>query len=133
MLAFPKPEPLALHRAKRKAARASALDEAYRAVDLRDGGVCRATGRTTRSGDPDARVRREHHHLAGRHVRPDWRHDTKRIVTLCAEAHQLVESYALLIEGANADGRLLFHWNRDIVPVGKEPFRLKSKRWSQNR
>lgn len=133
MLAFPKPEPLAIHRAKRKAARETALEQAYREVDLRDQGVCWATGRTTRPGDPDSRVRRDHHHLAGRRVRPDWRHDPRRILTLTAEAHQLVTAGALLVEGDDATKRVLFHWNREIVKPGKEPFRLKSKRWSQNR
>jgi hypothetical protein len=133
MAGFPKPAPLAVYRAQRRSQREAALGAAYASVDERDKGICRATGRTTRAGDVDARVRREHHHLAGRRVRPDWRHDPARIVTLCAEAHQLVEAYALLVEGDNADGRLVFHWNEDVVPRGKEPFKLQSKRRSQNR
>ena len=119
-----------LERRKRRLTKADDLREAYALVDARDGGVCRVTGRYTVSGAPDARVRREHHHLRGRRVRPEWRSDADRIILVCAEAHQLIEGGFLTVEGDNAAGVLRFHWNG--IRPSERPFAIKSRRWSQN-
>lgn len=108
-----------------------ALEDAYAVVDARDAFYCRVTGRYTQSGAVDPRVRREHHHLSGRNVAPQDRANPGRIITTCAEAHQLLTAKLILVEGDDANGRLIFHWSDDVKPTDR-PFRILSKRWSQN-
>jgi len=122
--------PAAVSRRQRRAADAKALQEAYDDVDARDGGVCWATGRYTVSGAVDARVRREHHHLFSRQGRPEHRHDPMRIITVAAEVHDLIHRGWLVVEGATVRKRITFHWAEHVAV---RPFRLVSKRWSQNR
>lgn len=105
--------------------------EAYAVVDVRDAGYCRVTGRYTQPGHVDPRVRREHHHLSGRNVAPQDRANPERIVTVCAEAHQLLTAHLLEYEGENASDRIVFHWSEQLDPKDR-PFRIMSKRWSQN-
>jgi hypothetical protein len=73
----PQPKPAKgsgrLDRHERRKSDEQALLDAYAEVDLRDGSICWVTGRFTKAGDPDARRRREHHHLKGG-IRPwSWR------------------------------------------------------------
>lgn len=118
-------EPSAVSRRKRRAADAKALAEAYADVDTRDGGYCLVTGRYTQPGAVDARVRREHHHLKGRNVKPEWVTRPERIVTLCAEAHQLVELGWIVIEGTDARKPLFCHWTQ---LAKSKPFEIKARR-----
>lgn len=117
------------HRKRRD--RDKALAEAYAVVDARDGGHCRVTGRYTQPGAVDPRVRREHHHLSGRNVAPEDRANPCRIITTCAQVHQLLHAKLLLYEGDNANERIVFHWAESVKPEDR-PFQIKSKRWSQN-
>lgn len=112
---------------------AKAEREAYKAVDARDKKTCRATGRPLMAGAVDPRMRLERHHLQKRSTAKDKRFDPTNICTLAADVHQLVEAGVLLIEGTNADKRLVFHWNPERVKKGAEPFTLLSKRKSQRR
>lgn len=136
MVGFPKPTRGAglLDRHERRKARDKALADAYAVVDARDGGVCRASGVYTVPGAPDARVRREHHHLVKRSLSRALRAEPRNIVTLSALAHQLAEGGHLLIEGDDADtpGALRFHWADHTAPASR-PFRLASRRRSQRR
>lgn len=117
-----------LDRHERRKAETQALLDAYAEVDARDGSICRVTGRYTIAGDPDARRRREHHHLKGRNVRPDWVNDAKRIITVCAEAHQLIEGGFIEVEGTDATRPLMFHWNEQAMRGRVRPFRISGKR-----
>lgn len=121
----------ALRRHVKRRDKDKALEEAYAVVDARDSGYCRVTGRYTVPGSPDARNRREHHHLFGRNARPEFRHDPRKIVTVAAEAHQLLTAKLITVEGDNANERLIFHWSDEVKPHDR-PFRILSKRWSQN-
>ena len=119
-----------LARRARRAEDSTALADAYAVVDARDGGFCVITGRFVVAGAVDPRRRREHHHLKGRNVRPDWVTDPRRIITVAADVHQLIEGGFIEVEGENANQRIVAHWNRALMPSGREPFRLLSRRWS---
>lgn len=129
-LAFPKPDPLVYTKGRKRAAATAALEAAYEDVDLRDGPYCRVTGRYTQSGHVDARIRREHHHLATRSTAPDLVTDARNIVVICYEAHKLFKAGWLVSEGEDATNDVKFHWTK-LAPAVK-PFRIVSKRWSQN-
>lgn len=126
--ALQKGAPLCVTRRERRAEDAKALREAYADVDAREGGYCQVTGRYTVAGAPDARVRREHHHIKGRRVRPDWIDKPERIVLVCAEAHRLITIGWIAVEGTDARRQLRFHWT-DVAT--SHPFQIKSRRWSQ--
>jgi len=124
--------PRGLRAHSRKAAEKAKLAKAYAEVDARDQGYCVVTGAYTTPGAIDPKKRREHHHLSGRRVRPSWKFDSRRIITVSAFAHSLLTSEALQLEGDDATKRIVAHWNRRLVKPGKEPFQLRSKRWSAN-
>lgn len=97
-------------RATRKKEKADALANAYEVVNRRDGNRCRATGVPLAAGDMDPRHRREHHHLRGRRVRPEWREKPERICLLSGFVHELVERGWIDIEGTDARKPLFFHY-----------------------
>lgn len=112
--------------AKRRAAD-QALEEAYADVDARDAGYCWVTGRYTRPGAVDARVRREHHHLKGRRVKPEWVTRPERIITVCAEAHELITLGWIVVEGCDARKPIFCHWAAHVKP-DKRPFQITGRR-----
>lgn len=119
-----------LERRARRVERDQALADAYADVDARDAGICWASGAYTQHGAPMAEQRREHHHLRGRRVMPEWRHDPHHIITVSKLAHDLITGGFLVVEGDDARKPIRFHWQ---MPKGtKPPFHLRSKRWSQN-
>lgn len=122
--------PASVERHARKRTAEKALEDAYKVVDRRDGGRCRVTGRTTQSGAVSPEVRREHHHLRTRSTHPELVADPDNIVTVCAAAHVLFKAGWLLSEGTNASKAVRFHWAAH-VPVDKRPFRIASRRRSQ--
>lgn len=124
----PKPEPRAITAREKRLEDEAALDAAYAEVDLRDGPYCRVTGRYTQAGAIDPRVRREHHHLEPRSLKPERIYDPTNIVVVCAEAHQLFKAQWLENEGVNATKPVFFHWNRAFCKPGKEPFVIKARR-----
>lgn len=126
-LMFPKPEPRVVERHRRRVTAKADLEQAYADVDLRDGGFCWVTGRWTSSGILDPRARREHHHLKGRNVKPEWVTRPERIITVCAEAHALITAEFIVVEGVDARKPIYFHW-REGVRADQKPFRLTSKR-----
>jgi hypothetical protein len=119
-------EPGVVSRRKRRAQDAQALQEAYSDVDKREGGFCQVTGRYTLPGAPDARVRREHHHLKGRNVKPEWVTRPERIALVCAEAHALITAGWIAVEGTDARRVLRFHWTELVR--GRRPFEIQSRR-----
>lgn len=119
--------PASVQRHQRRKAASQALQDAYSDVDVRDAGYCWVTGRYTQSGAPDARVRREHHHLKGRNVKPEWVTEPNRIVTVAAEAHQLITQGWILVEGVDARKAIRFHWREDLK-AHQKPFHIKGRR-----
>lgn len=128
----PKPEPRVITRHKRRVAEDAALTEAYAVVDARDAGYCWVTGRYTQPGHPDARVRREHNHLRGRNVMPEWVNDPDHIITVCVEAHRLITAEKIIVEGDDVRQAIRFHWRED-VPKDQRIFQIASRRRSQQR
>ena len=117
-----------LDRHERRKSDEQALLDAYAEVDLRDASICAVTGRFTKAGAPDARVRREHHHLKGRNVRPEWVTVPKRIITVCKEAHDLITGGFIEVEGTDATKPIFFHWREDMMRGRLKPFRIAGKR-----
>lgn len=126
-LQFPKGTPRVVERHSRRKEAAQALRDAYADVDARDAGYCWVTGRYTMSSSPDARTRREHHHLKGRNVKPEWVDKPERIITVCAEAHSLIEQGWIVVEGCDARKPIFFHWRLGVLPK-QRPFELRGKR-----
>lgn len=131
--AFQKPQPRALTKGQKRREANAAIDAAYADVDLRDGPYSRVSGRYTQPGAVDPRVRREHHHIRPRGTHPELIAEPRNIFVCTAEEHQLIHAGALVVEGTDASRVLRFHWNREMVPRGKEPFEIKSRRQSQER
>jgi len=129
--ALQKPQPRALTKGRKRAQEAADLEAAYADVDLRDGPTSRISGRYTQAGAIDPRVRREHHHIRPRSTHPSLAADASNIFVCSSEEHQLIHAGALIVEGVDACKELRFHWNYEICERGKEPFRIKSRRWSQ--
>ncbi len=124
-LPYPKHTPAPVARHWRATANDAKLEHAYRAVELREDNHCQVTGVPLVPKSPNDKRRREHHHLTGRRVRPEWRHRPERILLVSADVHRLLESHALQPDGCDARKPIRFAWNRRIVPAGKEPFRLR--------
>ena len=109
------------------------LAKAYAFVDQRDENRSRVTGIELVADTADQKRRREHNRLGERSTHPDKITDPANIFLCSTFEHKYLTSHDLLIEGTDANGRLIFHWNRNTIKPGKEPFRLLSKRRSQNR
>lgn len=102
--------PVKVERHNRKAEREKALEEAYAAVDRRDGSRCWVTGKALSPGSVEPATRREHHHLAKRSTAKDRRADPTNIITVSALAHDLITRGWIVVEGTRADRPLFFHW-----------------------
>lgn len=114
--------PLAVQRHDRKKAKQEQLEEAYAAVDTRDANRCRATGTLVHPRSADPKRRREHHHLRGRRVRPEWREQPERICLVSAFVHDLITRGWIAVEGVDASKPLFFHWT-DLAT--SHPIKLK--------
>jgi hypothetical protein len=111
-------------RHSKKKARDERLQEAYAAVDTRDQNRCRATGHLLHPGSVDPKFRREHHHLRGRRVRPDWREKPERICLVSKAVHDLINIGWIDCEGTDARKTLFFHYT-PLAPVKKRILVLK--------
>lgn len=127
-LPLAKGTPRSLAKGQKRREANAALDAAYAEVDLRDGPQSRITGRWTVPGAVDPRARREHDHIKPRSTHPELIADPRNIFVCTAEEHQLIHAGAIEIEGDDAGSLLIFHWNRKLVPPGKEPFVILGKR-----
>jgi hypothetical protein len=105
--------PVKVERHDRRKARQEALDAAYRAVEIRDKGICWVTGRHLTAGAIDPANRREHHHLVKRSQSKALRERPMNIILVSALAHDLIERGWILIEGKRADRPIFFHWHPD--------------------
>lgn len=117
--------PLSVQRLGKRKARQEALEAAYAVVDKRDGNRCRVTGKHLDAAAVDPSHRREHHHLRGRRVRPDWRERPERICLVSRLAHDLITNGWIDVEGDDARKPLFFSWT---ALAKSRP--LQIKRWN---
>lgn len=119
-----------LQRHARRVENDQKLADAYAVVDGRDASICWVTGVYLVPGAVMPANRREHHHLKGRRVRPDWIYKPERIITVSALAHELIEGGFIDVEGHDARRPIFFHWNEEQLRLYKmkKPFRLVSRR-----
>lgn len=80
--------------------------EAYRLVDIRDKGQCRACGAHTQPFALDPMKCREHHHIRGRQVKDA--ETTRNICCVCKNCHDLRHVKRVLTVTGNADQVLTF-------------------------
>jgi hypothetical protein len=122
-----------LEKGWKSAALEAALEKAYRAVDQRDENRSRVTGTVLLPSTGNDKRRREHNHLGPRSTYPSLKTAVKNIFLVSAYEHGFITRNELLIHGRDANKDLRFSWNRRLVPVGKEPFRIPaSVRWQPN-
>lgn len=123
-----------IERKARRAKKADALQTAYASVDARDKKRCQVTGKALSVGGVDEWTRLERNHLGPRSTRPEDRANADNILTVSAAVHKLMQAWALIPVDAKGDrtervSKIAgYRWNRAMVPVGKEPFRLKSRK-----
>lgn len=124
--AHPKSEtpPVSVQRGQKRKAKKEALGAAYELVNQRDGNRCRVTGKPLDPRASDPAHRREHHHLRGRRVRPDWRERPERICLVSTLAHDCINNGWLIVEGDDARKPLFFHWAPHVKPKMR-PFVIK--------
>ena len=132
LLAFGKGIPRVIQKATKRREDDQALKDAYTLVDARDKRTCRATGRPLTPGAVMPAMRLERHHLKPRSTHPELITDSRNVVTVAADVHQLIEAAKIEVEGTDADGRLIFRWATG-VPEKERIVTLLSKRKSQRR
>lgn len=99
----PKPESRLLVRARKRREEATALQQAYRAVNVRDGYKCRACGRQCSPQAVDMLARGEHHHIEFRSKGGE--HSSQNVALVCSFCHAEIHAHRLKVEG-NADEAL---------------------------
>lgn len=124
---FPKGQIRALAKVEKARTAQAQLDACYAAVDKRDGLIDRVTGKRVVPGSPDPKLTRTRHHLDERSTAPHKKYDPSNVIVCSAQTHQFLQSHALEVEGTDANQRLFFRWNRNMVKPGREPFKIASK------
>lgn len=124
-LPFAKPRPAVLERHDKENEHDRKLAKAYRAVEVREGNRCQVTGVELYARASNWKRQREHHHLKGRLVRPEWVYRPERILLVSQFVHRFLTSNALQPDGCNARKPIKFFWNYRIVKPGHEPLRLR--------
>jgi hypothetical protein len=126
--ALPKVKPTDKPKPLRKQAKQTEHDRklqaAYRKVEKRENNRCQVTGVELTPFHRDERRCREHHHIKGRNVKPEWVYEPKRIVLCSKKIHDMFTANVLEVIGTDASS-VKFAWNRNIVRPGKEPMRLE--------
>jgi hypothetical protein len=125
-LKFPKGQPGVLTKHARLIQQERQLLKAYAEVNERDGNRCRVTGVRLYAVSSNDKTRREHHHLQGRCVRPEWLTRPRRIVLVSAFVHRLLTAYAIIPNQLDANKPIQWHWNYRVVRPGEEPLRLRN-------
>lgn len=111
---FPKGTPAKLAKHQKDTEHDRKLAAAYRKVEVREDNVCQASGVKLEATSANDKRRREHHHLKGRNVKPEWVYQASRIVLVSAFVHQLITDGEILVIGTDAP-KVRFKWNRNIV------------------
>jgi hypothetical protein len=130
---IPKGPPVVLEKGWKKREFEAALAAAYEVVNKRDGNRSRVTGIELFAEHGSDKSRREHNHLGERSTDPDKITDPSNIFLCSTYEHKFITNHALEIEGTDANKRLIFRWNVAMLNGKQPPFRLLSKRRSQNR
>ena len=125
-LKYPKGLPGIISRRVRAVEQERLLAAAYAAVNLRDQNRCAVTGVPLSPYAMHEKSRREHHHLVGRRIKPEWRTDPRRIILVSAYAHKLITANALITDQFDAQKPIVWRWNYKIVKPGEELFRLSN-------
>lgn len=128
VLALPKHRPAVLEKASKASEHDRKLAAAYVVVNEREQDVCQVSGVKLAPVSLNEKRRREHHHLKGRRVKPEWVYQPKRILLVSTFIHKLLQSSSILVDGTDATKPLSLTWNRRIVKPGKEPVRLENVR-----
>jgi len=123
-LKYPKGLPGIISRRVKAVEQERLLAAAYAAVNLRDQNRCAVTGVPLSPYAMQEKSRREHHHLVGRRIKPEWRTDPRRIILVSAYVHKLITANALITDQCDAIEPIIWRWNDKIVKTGEEPFRL---------
>jgi hypothetical protein len=116
--------PRVLEKSRKESEHDRKLAKAYEAVNQREDNHCQVSGVKLQPKTANQRLLREHHHVKGRRVKPEWVYDPKRIVLCSKFIHDLFTGKVLLLESTDATKPLQLRWNRAIVKPGKEPIRL---------
>lgn len=124
---FGKGSPRVLVKRAKDTAHDRKLAKAYKAVNLREDNRCQVTGVNLTPGALDEKRRREHHHLKGRNVRPEWVYRSERIILVSKFIHDLLTANAIIPDGCDARKPIKFSWNRNIVRAGHEPIRIPAR------
>ena len=117
--------PAVLERHDKRTEHEKKLAACYAKVDERDESICWVTGVTLTPFAENEKFRREHHHLKGRNVKPEWVYDQARVVTVSSAVHKLLQSHALEAFGTDARKPIYFAWNPNMVDIKRPPFRLR--------
>lgn len=121
---IPKHRPRVLEIHDKSTAHTRKLAKAYDLVNKRENNICQVSRVTLRPFSVNEKIRREHHHLSSRNVKPEWVYSAKRIILVSRTIHRLLTANVILIEGTDATKTLKFRWNRNMVKPGAEPMRL---------
>lgn len=116
--------PVSVQRWSKKKAKQDKLEDAYAVVNIRDGNKCRITGKPLDAASLDPAHRREHHHLTGRRVRPDWRERPERIILVSKLAHDCITQGWLVIQGTDGRKPIFAHWASHVKPT-QRPFQIR--------
>jgi hypothetical protein len=116
--------PAVIAKGRKKSEHERKLAEAYREVEVREDNVCQVSGVKLQPRTDNPKRLREHHHIKGRNVKPEWVYESKRIVLCSKFIHDLFTGKALILDSTDATKPLALRWNRAIVKPGKEPIRL---------
>jgi len=118
---------------ERRQAEKDALEQAWKdAIDKRDGLVSRVSGKALATNTADKKLLRDHCHIKSKKAHPEIRYEVWNGFNASRYEHRLIHNGWITIEGANANKRLIFRWADHVKPEDRT-FRIKSKRWSQNR
>jgi hypothetical protein len=118
--------PRVIAKARKASEHDKKLAKAYAVVDEREDNRCQVSGADLSPAAKDPRRLREHHHIKGRNVKPEWVYDPKRILLVSKFIHDLFTGKALILDTTDATKPLKLRWNRHIVKPGKEPIRLEN-------
>ena len=122
---IPKVRPRVLVKAEKESAHDRKLRIAYEKVNVREADTCQVSGVKLYPFSTNERNQREHHHLKGRNVKPEWTYEPRRILLCSAFIHKLLQSKSILVDGTDATKPLTFTWNRRLVKASREPIRLE--------
>jgi hypothetical protein len=117
--------PRVIEKARKSSEHDRKLAKAYAEVDAREDNVCQVSGVKLSPAARDTKRLREHHHIKGRNVKPEWVYESRRIVLCSKFVHDLFTGKALLLDSTDATQPLKLRWNRAFIKPGKEPIRLE--------